>query len=198
MKRARGYTTVEVLIAMAVLGVGTAGVIAMQKVTAVGNREARSLALATQIARGWIDKLRADAVTWNHPSQRNAGSDLQTDTVWLKNVTNAQWFRPDRTDRGSPAADAFGNDLADTELADAVFCTNLRLGWLYGNSASAEPPLAIRAEVRVFWLRAGAGGDIDPGKPFCDVNLNAGAVSAAVDRFHFVYLTSAILENVAQ
>jgi type IV pilus assembly protein PilV len=197
MKRLRGYTVVEVIIALTMLAIGTSGIIAMQKVTAVANRDARNLVLANQIARTWIERLRADALQWNHPSPTNAISDLG-DTRWLKNV-NSTWFRPSADNpKMTPTADAFGNDVPDTELEKGIYCTNVRLTWLYGPPPNVAPPYLLRAEVRVYWLRDGGGGVVQAGKPICDPSIDLTEVSPAVDRYHFVYVTSAVAENMAR
>ena len=65
------------------------------------------------------------AVQWNHPSPVIATSDLG-ETRWLNNV-DGKWFRPIDTPVGSPAADALGNDVRDTDLSPGVFCTNVAL-----------------------------------------------------------------------
>jgi prepilin-type N-terminal cleavage/methylation domain-containing protein len=195
-RASRGYTVVEVMIALALLTVGTSGIIAMQKVTAIANRDAKTLVIATQVARTWIERLRADATQWNHPSFANPESDL-ADTRWLKTV-NGVWFRPADDLAGSPAADALGNDVRDTDLASAVFCTNVRLNWLYGPPPGSPPPYLIRAEVRVYWLRDGGGGSIEAGKTVCDPGVDLSKISPAVDRYHFVYLASALAQNMAR
>src|SRR6185369_16025167 len=92
MRRSRGYTVIEVMIALTLLAIGTMGVIAMQKVTAIANRDAKNLVVANQVARTWLERLRTDAVQWNHPSAVNVASDLG-DTRWLNNV-DGKWFRP--------------------------------------------------------------------------------------------------------
>lgn len=199
MTRSRGshgYTVIEVMIALTLLAVGTSGVIAMQKVTAIANRDAKSLVIATQVARTWMERLRADAAQWNHPSAISAESDL-ADTRWLKTV-NGVWFRPADDLAGSPTADALGNDVRDADLTAGVFCTNVRLTWLYGPVPTAPPPYLIRAEVRVYWLRDGGGGSVETGKTVCDPGTDLTKVSPSVDRYHFVYLTSAIAQNMAQ
>ena len=104
----RGYTVIEVMIALTLLAVGTSGVIAMQKVTAIANRDARCLVVATQIARSWIERLRADATQWNHPSAIDVNSDL-ADTRWLKSVSGV-WFRPTDDLAGSPALENLGQE----------------------------------------------------------------------------------------
>lgn len=205
----RGYTVIEVLIALSLLAIGASGVIALQKVTTVGNRDARNLTVATQIARTWVERLRTDAVVWNHPSPSNATLDDLSDTLWLKQVNTAGagcgancsgWFRPvDDATRGSPAFDAFGNDVHDVDAANATFCTNVRLAWLYGPPPGVAPPYLVRAEVRVFWLRDGGGGLAAAGlSTICDSSFtNWTALDGDVGRFHWVYLTSAIKQNTA-
>ncbi|HEY3594788.1 MAG TPA: hypothetical protein VGL13_12980, partial [Polyangiaceae bacterium] len=79
-----------------------------------------------------------------------------------------------------------------------VFCTNVRLSWLYGPPPAVPPPYLIRAEVRVYWLRDGAGGVIEANKTICDPSINLANVSTATSRYHFVYVTSAIAENMAR
>jgi type IV pilus assembly protein PilV len=197
--RARGYTVVEVMIALTLLAIGTTGIIAMEKVTSVTNRESRNLVIASQIARTWMERLRADAVQWNHPSNVNINSDLD-DTLWISQISSSPgiWIRPaDDAKRGSPTADAFGNDVRDPPGDSGAFCTNIRLSWLYGPAqAGAAPPFLIRAEVRVYWLRDGGGGGVD-GKPVCDPTENLSSISPAVTQYHFVYLTSAIPQNMS-
>jgi type IV pilus assembly protein PilV len=194
---ARGYTMIEVMIALTLLAVGTSGIIAMQKVTTIANRDAKTLVIANQVARTWVERLRADATQWNHPSPSSDASDL-SDTRWLKTI-NGTWFRPTDDAAGSPTADALGNDVRDTDLANGIFCTNLRLTWLYGPpSSNVPPPYLIRAEVRVYWLRQGAGGNVEVGKTICDPSVDLSKVAPSVDRYHFVYLTTAVAQNMAR
>jgi prepilin-type N-terminal cleavage/methylation domain-containing protein len=193
--RTRGYTVIEVMIALTLLAIGTTGVIAMQKVTTIANRDAKNLVVATQVARGWLERLRADAVQWNHPSPLNSTSDL-AQTKWLNNV-DGKWFRPTDDALGSPSADVLGNDVRDTNLADAMYCTNVRLTWLYNPPASAAEAYLIRAEVRVYWVRDGAGGTVTK-LNICDPATDLALVSPAVERYHFVYVTSAIAQNQAR
>lgn len=199
--RARGYTMLEVMIALTLVTVGVSGVVAMQKVTTVANRDARSLAIANQIARTWLDRLRTDSVSWNFPSpSMPGGDDLATDTIWLRNVGTAGWFQPethspvDGISRGGALFDMHGTDISDLEEPEPFFCTHLRLEWLYG-PPPAPPPYLIRAEVRVFWLRDGGSGLPEGMTSVCDPTNDPLAVGAATDSFHFVYATSAIKQN---
>lgn len=195
----RGYTVVEVMISLAILAIGTSGIIAMQKVTAVANRDAKSLLIANQVARTWTERLRTDAAKWNYPAGQILADDLN-DTQWIKAISTqpGQWIRPADSAFGSFAADTFGNDVAANSPA-AVYCTNLRLTWLYGPpSAFPGGPFLIRAEVRVFWLRDGGGGVIDATLPLCDPTITVANIGAAIANYHFVYVATAIAENIAR
>jgi len=191
--RSRGYTAVELLMAMAVLGIGVSGIIAMQKITVSSNRHSRNLALATQIAHSWQDRLVADSALWNQPSANVPGTDLNTETQWLRFVGSG-WIRPPESTNGDfgPAFDALGNPVTDVSLmARAPFCTHIRLSWLI--PAAQNRAGLIRSEVRVFWVREGQGTPNN--LPVCDPSQDPLAIGSAVTSFHFVYLTSAVKQN---
>ena len=73
--RQRGYTAVELMMAIGIFGVGVTGIIAMQKVTVVSNQHAKNLGIASHIAESWLDMLATDSVTWNHPSPSSPTPD---------------------------------------------------------------------------------------------------------------------------
>lgn len=208
--RERGYTVVELMMALAVLAIGVTGVIAMQKVTLAANRDAKSFAIATQIAQAWQDQLSVDAVQWNYPSQSQQGVSDLTDTMWLSRVgtsgtTPSGWFLPaySATQRFGGAFDALGNPVSD--YSQAAFCAHVRLQWLSPDGAQVSSPSSttgnglIRTEVRVFWLKdAGTAPATTDG--FCPAGMVndvawATTVGRAVDRYQFVYQTSAVRQN---
>ncbi|MEZ4224146.1 MAG: prepilin-type N-terminal cleavage/methylation domain-containing protein [Polyangiaceae bacterium] len=197
MKAKRGYTLIELLIAVTVFAIGVSGVIAMQKVTVAANLHAKELSVATHIAQAWGEQLAADAAAWNHPSPRNAASDIG-ETRWLVNVTGnaGVWFRPayDGVLNFGPSFDVLGNVVPDAQLQQAHYCTHIRLSWLYPDNAGNG---LLRAEVRVFWLREGMGGTVD-GLGICDSNTDPTAVEGASERYHFVHQTTAIKQATAQ
>jgi hypothetical protein len=196
----RGVTVIEVMVAIATLAIGLTGIIAMQKVTAAANRDARNLEIANQISRTWIERLRADAMLWNHPSSINPGTDL-TDTVWLNghisDPTSPTWFRPvNATYHLYGVHDALGRDdqTANTDAkANGPFCVHLRL--------VQNTPKSVRVEVRVYWLRQGIS--ISDTTQAVDSPLCAGAanVPAAIQNkteiYHYVHATTEIVQNTA-
>jgi len=193
--RQRGYTAVELMMAIGIFGIGVTGIIAMQKVTTVSNQHAKNLSIATHIAESWLDMLATDAVMWNHPSPGNTVPDIGQ-TTWLQSVkananTVNDWILPAySTVLGfGPAFDALGNPVNPaTAPASIAFCSHLRLSWLYQPTSSGNG--LIRAEVRVFWLRDGQGF----AQPMCDA-AQITNVGGAVQTFHFVQKITAIREN---
>jgi prepilin-type N-terminal cleavage/methylation domain-containing protein len=197
MTARRGYTIVELLMALTVLAIGISGVIAMQKITVTSNQHAKNLATATHIAQAWQERLAADAVQWNHPSPRLNVDDIN-DTLWLRQVVGSQgvWFRPayaKSLDFGA-GFDALGNVVAEADMEQAAYCTHLRLTPLYPATAGNG---LIRAEIRVFWARDGMGGTVN-GLAVCDPSTPALSVENTSNRYHFVYQTTAIKQNTAQ
>ena len=192
--RDRGYSAVEVLVAMTLFAVGASGVIAMIRANVQGNYDARTLDVANSVARAWEERLRRDASYWTKSPTGVSGNAVST-TKWLKNTADAPavWFVPaapasPNHEGQSPAFDLLGRELADTDAQDAtktLFCTQLRLTWLVPNSV-------VRAEVRVFWPRAGQAGVA------CTDAAATGAALDALDsnaKWRFVQTQNAIRGN---
>jgi prepilin-type N-terminal cleavage/methylation domain-containing protein len=198
----RGYTIVELMMAISIFAIGVTGVISMQRVTIMANQHARALAVAAHIAQAWQEELTTDAVQWNHPSSTVGASDIG-ETIWLGEIADHNdWFQPDYDDdrKFGPAFDALGNPV--NSAAQAVFCTHIRLSWLYSETTPIKGNGLIRAEVRVFWLRDGEGHF--GAEPFCGGTTDIAKVlgrsgdDGEAHRYHFVYKTSAIRQNTAQ
>lgn len=162
MKVSRGYSMIEVMMALGILAVGTTGVIALQKVALVGNTNARMADAARQVAGTWVERLKADSLQWNDP----LGIPDIGDTRWLNvagtyNPANppgaANWVRaPQVVNWSSPVADIHGADVFDTNSQDGVFCTHLQLSRAVQKKytlSGLTHPIAIRALVRVVWRR---------------------------------------------
>lgn len=192
----RGYTAVELMMAIGIFGIGVTGIISMQKVTSVSNQHAKNLSIATHIAESWLDMLTADATTWTSPS-RSGGTRKIDATTWLKDTkpsanTVNHWVLPLYSPilEFGPAFDALGNPVdAAANPGSVAFCSHLRLSYLYQPTTNDGNGL-VRAEVRVFWLREGQGFAQDMCAAAQVVN-----VGNAKDTFHFVQKITAIREN---
>lgn len=151
--RRAGYTIIEVMMALGVLGVGAVGLMSLQQATTRGNMQARQMTVATEVARSWAERLRRDAVRWNQQGLPGVQA-LPGGPVYLRNVPAAPgapgpWFSP-QSNAGDPlesyGADWWGRDTLAP--ADMVYCTHVRLRW-------ASPQQTIRADVRTFFHKRG-------------------------------------------
>lgn len=192
----RGYTAIEVLVAMTLFAIGAAGVIGMQRVSVQGNADARRADVATGIAGQWLARLRRDSLMWTQVDDLTAAPPVtnnRSNTVWLQDseVTvlappvpaNFGWKLPKASaifPGSGNTFDVLGREVVTTS-ADRFFCVNYRLDWLLINST-------IRAEVRVFWPR------FEQDKP-ADCTPATAAVTNAQELFHFVYATTLLRRN---
>lgn len=207
----RGFTLVEVMVALAVLAIGVTGILGMQNAAIHSNRTAQEVTTATQISRLWLERLRLDANQWNRPSQRQRTSDLR-DTQTLCRLasggcvsggaqTIGAWFVPNipvNTSApatpltviatGGSAFDAFGREVG-VGSADARYCVGVRLNWIAPDLGSRQG--IIRGEVRVWWFREGA-----PRSTYTRCGLDNAAQQAAISadstNISAIYAASAI------
>ncbi len=193
-ERAHGYTLVELMMAIAVFAIGVSGIIAMQKVASAANQHSKALSVATSIAQGWLDALKADSSLYGQ-------SSLFTNTQLLGQIganaaNNGTWFRPVWNANKALGAsfDALGRPIDEISASPdgAQFCVHLRLTQLYANSPGMN---VIRTEVRVFWPHV----DAQLPAPFCTpAGMNPTAVLAASTDFHFLYQVSAVRQQQQQ
>jgi len=188
-----GYTAVEVLLAMTVLIISTAGVMSMQKASIQGNLDARKLDVANAIARTWLDRLAADATTWNSAAPIKAQtlvlSTLAPATVSQGtfqvsplSVSSMNW---------SPAFDILGRDVATLSDPSIVFCTHVKVDTMAVDPATSAPTI-LRATVMVFWATSLAGGPA-PATSLCSATGPADvAKDSTVGTYHTIFATEAL------
>jgi prepilin-type N-terminal cleavage/methylation domain-containing protein len=147
-----GFTIVEVMMAMALLTAGAAGIFALQQASILGNVQARQMTIATTVARTWVERLKRDALGWNRGANA-ATAGLLASTRYLNAVpavgTDPVWMTPAAFADSRASYDHLGREVALG--ADVRFCVQYRLQWV-------NPGQAIRADVRVWWHRRGRDG----------------------------------------
>jgi prepilin-type N-terminal cleavage/methylation domain-containing protein len=188
----RGYTVVELMMALAVMSIGVAGVIAMQGVTAASNRHAKNLAVATHIGQAWLDMLATESSLWTQSSKLDRSD-------WLVlSKADGTWFRPDfkQALNFGPAFDAIGNPVSPTNLArDTQYCVDLRLSPLSYDDDGDDN--LIRVEVRVFWRREDVvllPATTAPAHA-CALEPVAVTSDSGGNMFHFLYMSSAVRQQ---
>lgn len=186
---ARGYTFVELMMALALLAVSVIGIISLHKVTIVTNGHAKNLAMAQRIAQAWAGQLQMDSTQW--VTTIPTGSFLNSNGIWQRPPYNiARGF--------GPAFDGLGNPLPDTNAGNAAFCTHVRMSWLYPTTMSVAGNAVLRAEIRVFWLREGAAAFGTPGTPLCPSPQSdevARQIGLNPSLYHFVYQTVGLRQH---
>lgn len=184
----RGYTLVELMMALALFAVAVIGIIALQKIVIVSNAHAKNVAMAQRIAQAWAGQLEMDATEWG---RNGFGSG------WLNDAN--VWQRPayiaGRQFGG--AFDALGNPLKDNELSRAAFCSHVRMAWLFPASMGTAGNGMLRAEIRVFWLKDGETA-LDSTASMCaaaQTSTQAKSIGLATDRYRFVYQTVGVRQH---
>lgn len=162
----RGYTLVEVMVALTILLLGFIGLLNLQVKTINGASDSLALTQAITLAEHQLGALQVEALNWTTPGQ--------TDTTLMPRLAlngflvapapggTTQWLRMwNSTDKDARVGVLGNQDIDDTvaginldagaraELRPDVnrrFCVHYRLTWV-------QPDEAIRAEVRVAWSR---------------------------------------------
>ncbi|CAN5209808.1 hypothetical protein BH09MYX1_BH09MYX1_12410 [soil metagenome] len=194
-RNALGFTAVEVLLSITVLAIGATGVIAMQRAAIQGNADARELDMGNAIGNEWMERLKREATLWT-PSAVAAvpPTNLGRATLVNENITGA-WFVPKarmvaaapQNDVESAGFDALGRDVASLDYTGTGlrYCVNVRL------TPITTDQTMIRAEVRVYWPRMLTAA---PDPKFCN-QVPPATLDTDTDKYHFVYLVSAIRQN---
>jgi len=192
-RRTRGYTVVELMMALAVFASGVTGIIAMQRSTVSSNQFAKNVTIASGIGQAWLSQLAADSTLWVRTPNATDTSNV-TKTTWLGTVTTLDglWQLPayDNSRAFGPEFDGFGEPV----VANGVFCAQIRLTWLYGDQSPQQNTGTsgnglIRTEVRVFWPRDGnASVTADCNDP---TQATVDGVTAG-NKYHFVVLAGAV------
>lgn len=153
----RGFTMIEVMMALVVFLTAAAGLLAFQEALVRSNASANDVTSATYLAEFWLEQGRAESLLWNvdgtdlrptrTPLLAPLGLNVATagfDTGWL--VLPMMGTRP----AGAPL-----NRYLETwpgpagEVRDyAEYCVQYRLVVLV-------PDEIVRLEVRVLWFKAG-------------------------------------------
>ena len=192
----RGYTVVEVLATMTLFAIGAAGVISMQKVTIQGGDDARHFDIATNIANQWAARLQRDSLFWTLPDSVNTAGDNFGSTLYLQDMP-VDWQAPKIPTSvppgatptwGSSAYNLLGREVSPTGT-EAIFCVQFREQWIIPRPAIGA---FIRAEIRVVWGRLET-----PNIGTCS-NLTNATLTSDKDKYHFVYVTTAVRENPAR
>lgn len=180
----RGYTLVELMMALAIFMLSVLGIMAMQKVCAMSNAHARNLATAQHLAHATAAQLELEATRWKGTPQG----------AWLK-PDDAKWQRLDydANRKFGSAFDGFGTALTPAEVGQGLarFCSNVRVKWLFPANMGRTNNGVMRAEIRVYWVREGT----DASKFCTEDDSSLAKLGASPDLYQFVYETVALRDH---
>jgi prepilin-type N-terminal cleavage/methylation domain-containing protein len=190
----RGYTAVEVMMALTLLLIGSVGVMAMQRAAVQGNADAREMDVATSIARSWIERLERDATLWTPSIVPTVPPTNLTSALLVNENPTGIWYVPQarlapagaQNDVESAGEDILAQDMASLTQAGLRYCVNLRVTPL-----TLDQTL-MRVEVRVFWPR---NLTQSPDPNYCN-SAPAAALDTATQQYHFVYAATALRQNI--
>ncbi|MFI5297953.1 MAG: prepilin-type N-terminal cleavage/methylation domain-containing protein [Polyangiales bacterium] len=222
-RRAQGFTLIEVMMALAVLGVSALGLVSLQRATLVANADAMQYTVAASIAQSWVERLKRDGAAWNHPTtavttddtacaggkdiNSSPGSGPCSGTVWLAMVEGSanSWFVPSAQylttgtpsmSMNQPSGTLDGAPAAS--VSDIVYCVNIRLNYLV-------PDQVIRADVRVYWPKrthddlSALGITASTPCALDNAVLNAvGGIGGDENDFHWVYTVDQVEKVTGQ
>lgn len=138
---ARGFTIIEVLVAVIVTAIGFAAIFSLQIGSMQGNIEAREMAAATNLAERYVAELRSDAYMWTTGLRPKA--DITPRLARAAGVWHSFTDTPvDQNGRANVNDDAeFGSPLARQR-----FCVHYWVGERNPNMDGV-----LRVQVRVIW-----------------------------------------------
>jgi type IV pilus modification protein PilV len=202
----RGFTLIEVMISLGIMTMGAMAMIALQQYTIRSNGHAREVAIGTQIAQQWVERLKQDAHLWTRAAVNADDVDVVlAGTEYLRAIgtDTRNLFRSPAYDaanrlvsgvydyRGTPLPQVAGNDEEGVPYQNRIFfCTSIREDWVYFGRA-------MRADVRVWWPRQGAGAVIADDFPagWCQDTGGLSPGQPLFDRYHVIYLSTVIRMN---
>lgn len=186
-RRKRGFTIIEVVVAMGVMVLGVMAVVSLQHHTVQINSLARQMSTANQIAQTWLERMKQDAQRWNQPGDPMGGTptpiQVLAQTQWLQavNAMPGRFQAVPVSANSSGMFDFQGNEIVLGAAGAPFFCVGYKPAWVYIGHA-------VRIDVRVFWPRERAAVVVD-----CvdtDAPLSPGGPDFG--RFHTVYLSTVI------
>ncbi|NUP05091.1 MAG: prepilin-type N-terminal cleavage/methylation domain-containing protein [Polyangiaceae bacterium] len=203
LRSRRGYTMVEVMMGLAILAVGSAAIVALQRFAVMGTMTSRHVTNATNIGVTVLESVSLESNRWVNNS--SGGSLTAANMAWLGPALAAPntWVAP--AQHGF-RLDGAAVDATTANPADQVaYCTHVRAIFL-GN-VNAVGPLdaadAARIEVRTYYAKTGrtiapecrnlSGADVT--SLFQNTDQNVLSLNRNRSEYGVVYLSTIVRRN---
>lgn len=215
----RGYTVVEVMMALAVLAIGGMGVVALQKFAALGSVAARGMTSASDVANSWVEFLQSEATQWNRADNTDIGEAPILNLALANGATGAWTTIPVNAAFGTPLGGATPVYGDTKPIPDIAYCSQIRATWLGAKDQpatqagqalviNAKPTDVVRIEVRTWYAKTGRAinAECNTWSPANvtnmlntpDSGLTDGVVTRSRHEYGFVYAAGTVRRNTLQ
>lgn len=184
VRRSRGYTVVEVMVALALLAVGGSGIIALQRVAVVGTLNTQHIVAAVNVASGTSARLQAEAAsTWT-----GAAAAPIAGTQFEAGFTSQAWTLAEMTNVEGHVAGASPEPVA--------YVTYFRV--------TTIAPTVVRLEVRTIYAKHGRDirleGALAPAAIMAmledtTTTITVGGINRTRNEYGTSFITTAILRQ---
>lgn len=185
-----GFTILEVLIGVLVLGIGLIGVFGMQAVAISTNRTNYDVRVATELADSAMERMRLESAAWvtagGWPPATWLDRVLATPGIWVTPPVNAPAGAPTFNDLGIPTGTTTAGNGRMSQR-NSRYCMRMRSTFLGGTGFA-------RVEVQVWWPR-NRDGERTLGADCTNV-LNLDDLQRRA-RFHSVQVTGTVTQNAS-
>lgn len=153
----KGFTIIEVLVAVAFIAIGLVAMMAMQVAFVNGSAVARDTSVATAIGEAAAEQIKAEASMWNNLD--GPLSAERTPLLFQGVVTSLNRYRsmyggfpvnPTMLQRNPAAQDALEGLVNANEIVNAKYCVDVRMDFMANSNNSV-----IIGQVRVAWPNDG-------------------------------------------
>ena len=157
MTRRDGFTLVEVMTAVALMIVASAGILTMQGATTKANQIAQETTVAIDFAQTWMERLKRDSLRWTAVGQTARMNGPLYLSMEPSGAGQDIWNVPAATATEAPAADAYGFEVGPADDGARIrYCMGFRnvIQHLGANPLTGTlDDDTVRVDVRVWWHR---------------------------------------------
>lgn len=138
----RGFTVIEIMVALVVITIGIVALYSMQVVAIDGNVASQEMTQATQLAERWAERLRREAILWTGRPQGLLEPGLDDDD-W-RDAVKALTSQEEMVNKD------FISPSIDATALDPRYCVKYRVATVPPAATDAR---VLRIDVRVAWPR---------------------------------------------
>ncbi len=187
--RQRGFTLIEVMVALLIFGIGLLGIMALHVVARKGNNDAQNVSAATVISEHWMERLRTESTMWQTGATDLAASETPMLAPMAPGImtpgATTGWIAPPDNPLLNKTLEERTTISGGSAIPIGEYCTQYRVTTLI-------PGEVLRAEVRVTWWKEDVPRPVNWNT--CPGHTGAGG-NPDITKSHVVSLSSTLWRN---